>query len=80
MNRELIDQAAKLVVAVLLAWLDMLIAKAPAEYKAGAQYVRDQIAAAIVLPFDIVGTVLKAVGAALLSGKWGPASSSEGDL
>lgn len=64
----------------LLRWIDGLIAVSPAEYQPGLMAVRQRIEADSTLPVDLAGNVLKAVGEAVLSGDFGPATHSDSTL
>ena len=65
--------------AALLAWLDRVIAGAPAEWRPGLKGVRDQIATNSAVPAELVGMILAALGDAFVKGDFGPATGSDSD-
>ena len=82
MKKSLIDAQPALEAArqALLDWLDGLIAKAPLQYQPGLKFVRDTVAAGSVIPAELVGAVLQALGDAVLKGNFGPATGDDSDL
>lgn len=66
--------------AALLEWLDGIIARAPAEWQPGLLGVRAEVESGTIIPADLMGSFLKALGESVLSGDFGPASHSDADL
>lgn len=66
--------------AALLAWLDRKAGQAPPEWQPGLAGIRAEIASSSVLPANLVGEALTALGQSVLSGDFGPASHSDADV
>jgi len=64
----------------LLRLIDSVIAATPEPLKASLVVIRDQIAAATVMPLELIEKLLLALKDALLSANWGPATGADSDL
>lgn len=74
-----VNPAAEAARRAFLAAIDGVIARAPAEWQPGLLGLRAEVEAGTVLPADIVGNTLKALGESVLSGQFGPATYSDSD-